>query len=246
MRFSRRRHVAGERSAYVGRHQARRRGVAGGGGALLRGGVAGLVALLILAMLAIATLIMLSSSPPSSPGTAAPATSAAATTPPPTRPKVTLLAAVSFQDGIQPWRALAGSFFSRGELNKPGVSYARIQQQQDPLNRPATDPATGKPMVGIATSVPNVDREGLQVQAVIRVRATRPGTLVVIRLSEWRGTRRVGHRDGRVTLLDTSWRQLTSDYRVLRSGSRVDLEILALALGPDQALFVEPPVVTGT
>jgi hypothetical protein len=245
MRFSRRRHVAGERSAYVGRHQARRRGGAAGGlAALLRGGVAGLVALLILAMLAIATLIMLSSSPPSSPGTAAPATSAAITTPPPTRPKVTLLAAVSFGDGVQPWRALAGSIFTRGELDKPGVSYARIQQ--DPINRPATDPATGKPMVGISTGVPNVDREALQVQAVIRVRATRPGTLVVIRLSEWQGTRRVGHRDGRVTLLDTSWRQLTSDYRVLRSGSRVDLEILALALGPDQALFVEPPVVTGT
>jgi hypothetical protein len=163
---------------------------------------------------------------------------------PSTRPKVTLIAAGSFRGGVQPWEAVVGSLLSRGELSNPNVSYARIQQ--DPAGRPATDPSTGKPMVGIRASVPNTNREGMQVQAVIRVRATKPGTMVVIRLSEWQGTRRVGGRDGRVTLLDTSWRQLTSDYRVLRSGSRVDLEILALALGPDQTLYIEPPVVTGS
>jgi hypothetical protein len=254
MRFSRRRHLVGDHSAYIGKHQARRRGGAAGTlAALLRGGVAGLVALLILAMLAIATLIVLSSSPPTAPGTAAPPpapgtaappTAAATTTPPPTRPKVTLIAAVSFRDGVQPWRAVAGSIFTRGELYKPGVSYARIQQ--DPTTPPATDRATGKSVVGIRADVPNADREGIQVQAVIRVRATKPGTMMVIRLSEWQGTRRVGGRDGRVTLLDTSWREITSDYRVLRSGSKVELEILALALGADQALFIEPPVVTGT
>ena len=163
---------------------------------------------------------------------------------PPTRPTVTLIAAASFPQGLQPWAAVAGSTFTRGELGNPAVTYARIQQ--DPAGRPATDPSTGKPMVGIRASVPDTDREGMQVQAVVRVRATKPGTMVVIRLSEWQGTRRVGGRDGRVTLLDTNWRQLTSDYRVLRPGSRVDVEILALALGPDQALFVEPPVVTGS
>ncbi|HVD14414.1 MAG TPA: hypothetical protein VNK73_08175 [Actinomycetota bacterium] len=256
MRFSRQRHVAhpGGHPVYVGRHQARRRGgVAGALSALLRGGVAGLVALLILAMLVIATLIVVSSSPPSSRGTAAPpaspATAAPPTSPPtaapttPPRPKVTLIAARSFRDGVQPWKGVPGSLLNRGELGKPNVSYARIQP--DPINPPATDPSTGKSMVGIYATVPNVQRAGIQVQAVIRLRVTKPGTMVVVRLSEWQGTRRVGRQDGRVTMLDTKWRQITSDYRVLQSGSQVKLEILALALDLDHELFIEPPVVTG-
>jgi hypothetical protein len=247
MRFSRLRHVVqpGEHPAYVGKHEAGRRGgVAGASAALLRGGVAGLVALLIIGMLVIATLIVLSSSPPNSRGTAAPPTApatAAPTTQAP-RPRVTVIAAGSFRGGVQPWKAVAGSLLSRGELNKPNVPWARIQQ--DPTNPPATDPSTGKSMVGIRIIVPKVDRPGTQVQAVVRVQATKPGTMVVVRLSESEGSQRVGGRDGRVTLLDTSWRQITSDYRVQESGSKVELEILALGLGLDHALHVEPPVVT--
>jgi hypothetical protein len=249
MRFSRLRHVVqpGEHPAYVGKHEAGRRGgVAGASAALLRGGVAGLVALLIIGMLVIATLIVLSSSPPNSRGTAAPPTApatAAPTTQAP-RPRVTVIAAGSFRGGVQPWKAVAGSLLSRGELNKPNVPWARIQQ--DPTNPPATDRSTGESMVGIRTTVPKVDRPGTQVQAVVRVQATKPGTMVVVRLSESEGSRRVGGRDGRVTLLDTSWRQITSDYRVQESGSKIELEILALGLGLDHALHVEPPVVTAT
>lgn len=249
MRFSRLRHVVqpGERPAYVGKHEAGRRGgVAGASAALLRGGVAGLVALLIIGMLVIATLIVLSSSPPNLRGTAAPPTApatAAPTTQAP-RPRVTVIAAGSFRGGVQPWEAVAGSLLSRGELYKPDVSWARIQQ--DPTNPPATDPSTGKSMVGIRITVPKVGRPGTQVQAVVRVRATKPGTMVVVRLSESEGSRRVDGRDGRVTLLDASWRQITSDYRVRGSGSKVELEILALGLGLDHAMFVEPPVVTAT
>jgi hypothetical protein len=255
MRFSRLRHVVqpGEHPAYVGKHEAGRRGgVAGASAALLRGGVAGLVALLIIGMLVIATLIVLSSSPPNSRGTADPPTAPATAAPPPTaapttqapRPRVTVIAAGSFRGGVQGWRGVTGSLFSRGELGKPNVSWARIQQ--DPTTPPATDPSTGKSMVGISTTVPKVDRPGTQVQAVVRVQATKPGTMVVVRLSESEGSRRVGGRDGRVTLLDASWRQITSDYRVRGSSSTVQLEILALGLGLDHALLVEPPVVTAT
>jgi hypothetical protein len=250
MRFSRLRHVVqpGEHPAYVGKHEAGRRGgVAGASSALLRGGVAGLVALLIIGMLVIATLIVLSSSPPNPRGTAAPSTAPAPTAAPTTqapRPRVTLIAAGSFRGGVQPWKAIPGSLLSRGQLYKPNVTWARIQQ--DPTNPPATDPSTGESMVGIRIIVPKVDRPGTQVQAVVRVRATKPGTIVVVRLSESEGSRRVGGRDGRVTLLDTSWRQITSDYRVQEPGSKVELEILALGLGLDHALNVEPPVVTAT
>jgi hypothetical protein len=250
MRFSRLRHVVqpGEHPAYVGKHEAGRRGgVAGASSALLRGGVAGLVALLIIGMLVIATLIVLSSSPPNPRGTAAPSTAPAPTATPTTqapRPRVTLIAAGSFRGGVQPWEAVPGSLLSRGQLYKPNVTWARIQQ--DPTNPPATDPSTGESMVGIRTTVPKVDGPGTQVQAVVRVRATKPGTIVVVRLSESEGSRRVDGRDRRVTLLDTSWRQITSDYRVRGSGSKVELEILALGLGLDHALNVEPPVVTAT
>jgi hypothetical protein len=232
----------------VGKHEAGRRGgVAGASSALLRGGVAGLVALLIIGMLVIATLIVLSSSPPNPRGTAAPSTAPAPTATPTTqapRPRVTLIAAGSFRGGVQPWEAVPGSLLSRGQLYKPNVTWARIQQ--DPTNPPATDPSTGESMVGIRTTVPKVDGPGTQVQAVVRVRATKPGTIVVVRLSESEGSRRVDGRDRRVTLLDTSWRQITSDYRVRGSGSKVELEILALGLGLDHALNVEPPVVTAT
>ena len=155
-----------------------------------------------------------------------------------------MIAASSFRGGVQPWEAVAGSFLSRGELYKPDVSWARVQQ--DPTTPPATDPSTGKSMVGIRTTVPKVDRPGTQVQAVVRVQATKPGIMVVVRLSESDGSRRVGGRDGRVTLLDTGFQQITSDYLVQESGSKVELEILALGLGLDHALHVEPPVVTAT
>jgi hypothetical protein len=246
MRFGQRQVRSRTHPGYVGRHQApRRRGAAGALAALLRGGVAALVAVLILGMLAIATPIVVSSSPPSPPGTAAPpaAPPTAATTAPP-RPRATLIAASSFRGGVQPWHALAGSIFTRGRLGDPDATYARIQRDPLPINPPAIDPETGKPMVGIGARVPGEALPGTQVQAKIRVQTTKPGTMVVIRLSEWQGSRRVGGRDGRVTLLDTKWREITSDYRVAEAGSKVEVEILALALDLNHAMYIEPPVVT--
>lgn len=150
----------------------------------------------------------------------------------------------SFARGVGGWRAFPGSIFTRGQLHKPGVSYGRIQSLQDPLNRPVTDPSTGQAMVGIGAHVLRSAEPGMQVQASVRVRATKPGVTVVVRLSEWEGSHRVENGEGRLTLPDTSWRRVSTDRLLLRPGTSVDLEIWALALGPDEALFVDGPAVT--
>jgi hypothetical protein len=202
------------------------------------------VALIILGMVAVAVLIVLNYAPPNSRGTEAPQTVPPPPTVPPPRSESTLFSVPSFQGGLQGWQAFPGSLFSRGQVYKPRVTYGRIQMQQDPLNRPATDPSTGAMMVGIGARVVRSAQPGMQVQATVRVRATRPGVRVVLRLSEWEGSQRVEGGEGRFTLPDTSWRRVGADYRVLGAGSSINLEIWALALGPDEALYVDRPVVT--
>jgi hypothetical protein len=233
MRFSRQRH-AEERRSYVGKHQARRRaGVAG---------PAGPVAVIILGLVAIAVLIVLNSAPPDSRGTEAPQTGFPQPTVPAQRSASTLFSVPSFQGGLQGWRAFPGTFFSRGQLGKQAVSYARIQE--DPTNRPVTDPSTGAAMVGIGARVLPSAEPGMQVQTTVRVRATKPGITVVVRLSEWERSQRVEGGEGRFTLPDTGWRRVSADHRVVRPGTSIDLEIWALALGPDEALYVDRPAVT--
>jgi hypothetical protein len=245
MRFSRQRHDLnpGEHRGYVGKHQARRRGVA----VLLRGGVAGLVAVLVLAMVAVATLIVLFSRPPSPRDSVAPQTQPAQTSPPsPPQPSQrsasTLIAVPTFRGGVRGWRAFSGSLFSSGHVDQPTAPFARVQQ--DTSRPPVRDPASGATMVGISTPVLASAQPGTQMHASVRVRATKPGITVVVRLSEWQRSRRVDGGDGRLILPDTGWRQVSADHRALGPGTSIDLEIFALALGPDEALYVDRPVVT--
>jgi hypothetical protein len=234
MRFSRQRRIsrAGERRSYIGKHQARRRVT----------GLAGPVAVIILGLVGIAVLIVLNSAPPNSRGTEA----SRATPPQPTgslqRSASTLFSVPSFQGGVQGWRAFPGTFFSRGQLGRQAVSYARIQE--DATTQPARDPSTGAAMVGIGARVLSSAEAGMQVQTTVRVRATKPGVTVVVRLSEWERSRRIEGGEGRFTLPDTSWRRVSADHLVVRPGTSIDLEIWALALGPDEALFVDQPAVT--
>jgi hypothetical protein len=249
MRFSRRRQAprAGESRPHVGRHQRRRRaGLTG---------PAGPVAAIVLGMVGIAVLIVLNSAPPSSRSTEPPPTvppQVGGSAPPsgpastaPRRPASTLFFVPTFQGGVGGWEGLRGTIFTRGQLGRPGVSYARIQQ--DPINQPVTDPSTGAAMIGIRARVLATAERGMQVQSTVRLRATRPGVTVVVRLSEWEGRRQVdsGARDqGRLTLPDTGWHELSADHQVAAAGSAIYLEICALRLGPDGAFFVDHPTVT--
>jgi hypothetical protein len=249
MRFSRRRQAprAGDPRPYVGRHQrGRRAGLTG---------LAGPVALIVLGMVGIAVLVVLNSAPPTSRSTeptpgappqasGSPQPSGPASTAP-RRPASTLFYVPTFRGGVGGWEGLRGTIFTRGQLGKPGASYARIQR--DPINQPVTDPSSGAAMLGIRARVLPLAQRGMQVRSTVRLRATRPGVTVVVRLSEWEGGRQVdsGARDeGRLTLPDTGWHELSADHDVAGSGGAVYLEICALGLGPDGAVFVDHPTVT--
>jgi hypothetical protein len=202
--------------------------------------VAGPVAVLLVGIVTLATFVILNSGildsgRPASRGADVPDSR------PAPRPASTLLAVPTFRVGLQGWRALPGTFFTRGQLGRPTATYARIQR--DPSTRPAADPATGAAKVGVTTRVLRSAEPGTQVQATVRVRASGPGVRVVVRLSESDGGRQVDGGEGRLTLADAGWRQVRAEHRVLRAGASIDLEIWALALGRDQALYIERPVV---
>jgi len=219
MRHPRRRHMlpSGERRSYRGKHHTRR-----------RSDVVGPVVAIILGVLGLATLGFFALGGPSSRDKVAPEAR------PPQRSASIVFAATSFQGGVQGWRAFPGTFFTRGQLGRPGVTYGRIQR----------DPSTGSAMVGIGILALPTAQPGLRVQATVRVRATHPGITVVVRLSEQKGSRRVEAGEGRLTVPDTGWHQVGADHRVLHPGTSIDLEIWALALGPDEAVFVDRPEVT--
>jgi hypothetical protein len=167
----------------------------------------------------------------------------ASTLPSPPSPS-TVLSFLSRQGLAQNWTAFPGTVFSRGQLAQ-AVSYARIQQ--DPVSQAATDPSTGKAMVGIKARALTKAARHQQMRATVRLRATRPGVTVVVRLSEWQGSRQVdrGERgEGRFTLPDTGSHQVGADYQVATTRSSVYLEIWALDLGPDGALLLDHATVT--
>jgi hypothetical protein len=162
----------------------------------------------------------------------------------PSPPPTTVLSFVSRWGGAQNWTALPGTILTRGVFVGQGVTYGRIQQF--PVSRPATDPSTGTAMVGIKARALAKAARDQQVRATARLRATRPGVTVVVRLSEWQGGRQVdsgGRGERRLTLPDTGVHQVGVDYQVATTSSSVYLEIWALGLGPDEALFVDHATV---
>jgi hypothetical protein len=168
----------------------------------------------------------------------------ASTLPP---PPPTVLSFLSRWGGALNWTALPGTILTRDVIVEQAVTYGRIQQ--DPFSRPTTDPSTGAAVVGIKARAPAKAARGQQVRATARLRATRPGVTVVVRLSEWEGGRQVdsgGRGERRFTLPDTHVHQVGVDYQVAKTGSSVYLEVWALGLGPDGALFVDHATVSST
>jgi hypothetical protein len=155
-----------------------------------------------------------------------------------------VLSFVSRQGAAVNWTALPGTILTRGRTVKEGWSYGRIQR--DPFSRPATDPSTGTAMVGIKARALAKANRGQQVRATARLRATRPGVTVVVRLSEWEGGRQVdsgGRGERRFTLPDTGSHQVGAAYQVATTSRSVYLEIWAIGLGLDGALFVDHATV---
>jgi len=160
--------------------------------------------------------------------------------PPPSAPK--LLAAPGFGAGLGEWRAFPGTYLIKGQLGDPSALFARFQR--DPTVAAAKDPATRSTTTGLATRVVTAATGRTQLRATVPVRGTRPGITVIVRLSERIGDRRVDQSERRAKLPDTGWHEVEAAHRVLRTGSSVHLEIWALALPRDQAIYVGQAKVT--
>jgi hypothetical protein len=157
-------------------------------------------------------------------------------------PASNLIAAPGFGAGLVGWRAFPGSYLAKGQVGDPDANFAQVQR--DPTQPAVTDPATRKAMVGLATRVVVSAQVKTPLRATVRVRGSKPGITVLVRLSERVGDRRVRGSEHRASLPDTAWREVGVDHRVLEVGVSVDLEIWAVALPQDAAIFVGQARVT--
>jgi len=214
---------AGRRRSYVGRHEARHGKVA----ARRTAAVVGVVAIATIAVVSLSS----SGSRVADPPTARP---------PPPAPQ--LIAAPGFGAGLGEWRAFPGSYLIKGQLGDPAAMFARIQR--DPTVPAAKDRATRSTMTGLATRVVTAATGRMQLRATVAVRGSRPGITVIVRLSERIGDRRVDESERRARLRDTGWHEVEAGHRVLQAGASVHLEIWALALPLDQAIYVGQAKVT--
>jgi hypothetical protein len=194
-----------------------------------RGTAARWIAVVVVGMVAIAAVAALSLDSPGSRG-AGPARGR----PPP--PASNLIAAPGFGAGLVGWRAFPGSYVAKGQVGDPDANFAQVQR--NPTEPPAIDPTTRKAMVGLATRVVVSAQVQTPLRATVRVRGSRPGITVLVRLSERVGDRRVRGSERRTRLPDTAWREVGVDHRVLGTGVSVDLEVWAVALPQDAAIFV--------
>jgi hypothetical protein len=207
---------SGRRQGYVGRHEARR-----GKAAAVR--IAAVAA--VVAVAAVAVALNASGSRIAEAPTARP---------PPGAPQ--LIAAPGFGAGLGEWRASPGTYLIKGQLGDPSAMFARVQR--DPTVPAAKDPATRSAMTGLGIRVVTGATAGMRLRATVPLRGSRPGMAVIVRLSERVGDRRVDASEHRASLRDTAWQELEADHRVLEAGATVQLEIWALALTRDQALYV--------
>lgn len=213
---------AGGRRPYVGRHEARRRSAAA------RATVALVVAVAAGALAAVVGLGSTGSRVDPARGRDPPVSY--------------LVAAPGFGAGLQGWRAFPGTFVAKGRIGDPTASYASVQR--DPTVPAVRHPATRSPLTGLTTRVRTSATAGLAFRATVRVRASRPGTTVLVRLSERMGDTEVGGSERRARLPGTGWRQVSAGHRVVRTGTAVYLEISALALPLEETLYVGQAQVT--
>jgi hypothetical protein len=214
---------AGRRRSYVGRHEAPHRKAVARGAAVV-------VGVAVIAAIAIVSLGS-STSRVADPSTRRP---------PPPAPE--LIAAPGFGAGLGEWRAFPGTYLIKGQLGDPTAMYARIQR--DPTVPAAKDPATRSTMTGLAIRVVNAATVAMPLRATVRVRGSTPGIIVLVRLSERVGDKRVEDSEGRARLRDTAWHEVGAGHRVLQAGASVHLEVVALALPLDQAIYVGQAKVT--
>jgi hypothetical protein len=156
--------------------------------------------------------------------------------PPATSSPRNLIADASFDRDLAAWRPLPGAFLTRGTAAQPAHS-ARVQR--DPLTSATTDPGTGRALYGMAMPVIRSASPGDHVDAVVQIRATRPPVRVLLRLSELTGGKAAARSEARALLTDTAWNELRVDREVDIPGATIQIEVGALALHADEAVYVD-------
>jgi hypothetical protein len=142
----------------------------------------------------------------------------------------------SFDHDIAAWRPLPGVFLTRGSAAEP-AHYARVQR--DPNASATTDPKTGRALYGMAMPVIRSASRGTHVEATVQIRTTRSQVPVLLRLSELAGGKTAASSEARVLLTDTAWHRLTVDREVATPGAMIQVEVGALGLHPDEAVYID-------
>jgi hypothetical protein len=156
--------------------------------------------------------------------------------PPATSSPRNLVADASFDRDLTTWRPLPGAFLTRGSAAQPAHS-ARVQR--DPFTSATTDPSTGRALYGMAMPVIQSASPGDHVDAIVQIRATRSPVRVLLRLSELAGGRTAARSEARALLTDTAWHELRVDREVGTPGATIQVEVGALALQADEAVYVD-------
>jgi hypothetical protein len=147
-----------------------------------------------------------------------------------------LVADASFDRDLTTWRPLPGAFLTRGTAAQPAHS-ARVQR--DPFTSATTDPGSGRALYGMAMPVIQSASPGDHVDAIVQIRATRSPVRVLLRLSELAGGKTAATSDARALLTDTAWHELRVDREVGTPGATIQVEVGALALQTDEAVYVD-------
>jgi hypothetical protein len=147
-----------------------------------------------------------------------------------------LIADASFDRDLTAWRPLPGAFLTRGSAAQPAHS-ARVQR--DPFTSATTDPSTGRALYGMAMPVIQSASPGDHVDAIVQIRATRSPVRVLLRLSELAGGKTAASSETRALLTDSAWHELRVDREIGTPGATIQVEVGALALQANEAVYVD-------
>jgi hypothetical protein len=194
----------------------------------------GVAALAVIGILLAGLVTMTITGPP--PTTASGRATGTTQRPPATSSPRNLIADASFDRDLTAWQPLPGAFLTRGTAAQPGHN-ARVQR--DPLTPATTDPSTGRALYGIAMPVIQSASLGDHVHAVVQMRATTSQVRVLLRLVELARGRTAARSETRALLTDTAWHELRVDREVRTTGATIQVEVGALALQGDEAVYVD-------
>ena len=168
---------------------------------------------------------------PGQEGSAAPPTAPSATTPTPATGPAP--AAPATAAGLAGWRAIGGT---------------RVERTAAAPDRQVAAGFTGSGRAdqGMALAAVHRCRQGTTYVATVRLRASRPSTLVEVTLLEIAGGRRFAADSVGAVLLDESWLRVEVTHQAHRPGTALALEVvLPRGSSPSTVLVDELQVVAG-